>query len=99
MFRTQQEALSWIRVANAASDADRALIAGDHRLLGVYGYATSVPGADSAAVWNSCGVRMIEGTSDYVAHDAFATAPWAYAERYNARMLARSGCGVATSVN
>ncbi|MFC7380230.1 hypothetical protein [Brevundimonas sp. GCM10030266] len=57
------------------------------------GYASSVPGVDSRTIEDACGVRMIEGTSDYVAHSAFATAPYAYAERYNARMLARSGCG------
>lgn len=93
MFRRQQAALSWIKVADAEKDADQAIAVNDPRLLGVYGYSTEVPGVDGAHhVPNGCGLRMIQGTSDYIAHDSFFAAPRAYARRYNARVLARTRC-------
>lgn len=93
MFKEQQAALSWIKVENAYRDADRAVAANDPRLLGVYGYSTDVPGVEGAEfVPNGCGLRMIDGTSDYIAHEYFSRAPVAYARRYNARVLERTRC-------
>jgi len=93
MFDEQQAALSWIKVENAERDAERAIAANDHRLFGVYGYSTDVPGVEGAEfVPNGCGLRMIDGTSDYIAHEYFSAAPVAYARRYNARVLERTRC-------
>ena len=77
-------------ILNAASDAQAALRRGDKRLVGVNGYALTVPGTDlpTDLVARRYGVRAIEGTSDNGEHDLNQAAR-VYATLYNQALLRR----------
>jgi hypothetical protein len=79
-----------IEPQQAEGDARVSIARNDHRLVGVYGYATEVPGATPMDE-ERLGVRFIEGTSDMPASAAeseFNTRARQYAARYNTVILA-----------
>lgn len=74
----------------AESDARRALEQGDHRLVGIYGFASETPGA-TYEDRERFGARFIEGTGDdlrYLGEVEYNARAREYAERYNAVILA-----------
>ncbi|WP_417231355.1 hypothetical protein [Brevundimonas sp.] len=82
--------------ARAASDARAAVASGDRHLLGVYGYASYVPGADGRPSefgpenWPA-GILYIEDTTDGPrdgGHQTFNDRAVAYAIAYNKVVLA-----------
>ena len=84
-----------LRIADPVADADRAVSAGDTRLLGLAGFALEVPGA-SERDRRRLGVREIQGTSDFfdsVEHRQLQEIARGYAERYNRRVLQRAAKG------
>lgn len=81
--------LSWddVNPRNAAADAISASARGDHHLLGVYGYATEIPGA---TVETGHDFLVIEDTGDFLrdrAHSDFNDRASAYALTYNQAVL------------
>jgi hypothetical protein len=92
-WRQQHQLLAWIKVENAESDAAAAIAAGDFRLYGLHGVGPVVPEAGHAGLLpNGCSVRMIEGTSDYIADGESAFRAVEYAKRYNQAILSNSHC-------
>ena len=84
-----------LRSADPVADADRALSAGDTRLLGLAGFALEVPGA-SEGDRKRLGVREIRGTVDLFHSDEhlqLQKMARVYAERYNRRVLQRTAKG------
>ena len=88
--------LAQVDPARAASDARAAVANGDRHLLGAYGYASYVPGADGRPGdlrrenWPG-GILYIEDTSDDLrdgAHVAYNDRAVAYATAYNGVVLA-----------
>ena len=88
--------LAQVDPARAASDARAAVAGGDRYLLGAYGVASYVPGADGRPGdlqpedWPG-GILYIEDTSDYLrdsAHVAYNDRAVAYATAYNRVVLA-----------
>jgi hypothetical protein len=80
-----------LRTHGAPLDAQRAVAAGDCRLVGVYGLTTETPGAPYEEKVRR-GVRVIEGTSDEPDGPAairLNDRARRYAERYNREVLAR----------
>jgi|SRR5438876_2681628 len=84
-----------LKSADPVADADRAVSAGDTRLLGLAGFALEVPGA-SERDRRQLGVREIRGTTDVfdsVEHLQLQELARGYAERYNRRVLQRAAKG------
>lgn len=88
--------LAQVDPARAASDARTAVASGDRHLLGAYGYASYVPGADGhpgelrRENWPG-GILYIEDTGDDLrdgAHVAYNDRAVAYATAYNRVVLA-----------
>jgi hypothetical protein len=74
----------------AEGEARQAIAENDHRLVGVYGFASETPGA-TFEDRQRLGVRFIEGTGDDFRHLGeveYNTRAREYAERYNAAILA-----------
>ena len=92
-WRRQHKLLAWIKVENAESDAAAAIAVGDFRLYGLHGVGPVVPEALYAGLLpNGCSLRMIEGTSDYIADGESAFRAIEYAHRYNRAILSGSHC-------
>jgi hypothetical protein len=82
-----------LRIDHAVSDARESLAAKDTRLLAVRGYTVEVPGVreDVRAIESTCGIRIIEGTSDAIEgpeHQQLIANARAYAEKYNQTIVA-----------
>lgn len=76
--------------ARAEGEARQALAENDHRLVGVYGFASETPGA-TFEDRQRLGARFIEGTGDdlgYLGEVEYNARAREYAERYNAVILA-----------
>jgi hypothetical protein len=82
--------ISYIENADADADVERAWLAGDKRLIGVYGFSRIVP-EDPKLEYAGAGVRYIEGTSDFrrdYKEQRLNEIAWQYARWYNRRMIA-----------
>ncbi len=92
-----EQALLWVEHADAAADAQRAIQAGDYRLLVPAGRGQSVPGLkpeDGARYRTLCGEKILPGTTDVVRGDRhlqLLQAVHRYAETYNAIVVKRCG--------
>jgi hypothetical protein len=80
--------LRWANSANPDRDIAAAISKKDTRFIGLYGYATYVPGIDDGdtALVTMHGVRYLEGTSDGLRspeHSRLNTLARNYATRYN----------------
>ncbi len=77
--------------ADPARDLQAALLRGDKRFVGVMGFALEVPGVeDYYEHYKSYGVRVIEGTSDFIENDDIRRLnelAYKYALRYNRLLL------------
>lgn len=81
--------LKSLRPETAVADAKAALAKGDPRLLGIYGYALTAPGADRGEAPDAV-IRPIECTSDVIVserHGRLQDRAQAYARLYNRVML------------
>ncbi|HEV7692370.1 MAG TPA: hypothetical protein VGO52_16150 [Hyphomonadaceae bacterium] len=90
-MRDKMGELCSIRLEKAEADAERALKAGDTRVLGVYGYSVTFPGT-SPKDWETFheAYRGIEGTSDMMYgddHVALISNATDYAAIYNMFIL------------
>jgi hypothetical protein len=91
--REAVSALSWLRDANPARDAERAAQQGDTRLYILAGRSATLPGIPAAAAQNvetRCGTHILPGSTDMVQGDAhlkLLQQARDYAAAYNRRML------------
>jgi hypothetical protein len=72
--------------ANAENDAKQQIKEGRRYLLGVYGYAATIPGGAAEGLQ----AKMIEGTSDYECHQLNQRTT-EYALKFNAIMRTKQG--------
>lgn len=80
-----------LKVDHAAVDAATAYRSGDHRLLGVYGFALDVPAFCGDPYAHADRVRVLAGTGDAFCsreEQALNANARAYAKNYNQAMLA-----------
>lgn len=88
--------LAALKVDHASSDALAAFKAGDHRLLGVYGYSTEVPGFNGDPHEHKDEIRMLEGTGDVFCtkkEEMLNRNARLYAKQYNETMLGQLSVG------
>ncbi len=89
-----EQKLQWLNDANPQQDAQRALQAGDFRLMGLVQRSVIIPGvaADKMNHYElKCGVNLIDGVSDTVLnnnHLKLIQQAHEYALQYNAIMKA-----------
>ncbi|MBA1444677.1 MAG: hypothetical protein M3H12_04045 [Chromatiales bacterium] len=87
--------LTWLKNADAATDADTAIKRGDHRLIAMATRNPTLPGVpveSSSKAKSVCGIRYLEGSTDAVVSDLhlqLLQAAQEYAEQYNHIMLKR----------
>ena len=81
--------LSWVGLSDPAADAQKALAAGDTKLLVNAGRGTAVPGLstmDAAIYRKKCGVKILPGSTDAIRdeiHHKQLKAAHDYAKTYN----------------
>lgn len=81
-----------LETSNVNKDVEKAIKQGDWRFIGVNGYTTIIPGTEDkdAKTIKKFGVRVIEGTSDFVENDDIRrlnTIGRKYATEYNRALL------------
>ena len=94
-FAERAAQLQWVRGADPVADAERALAAGDTRILGVREYSVRFPGFVLGFYpHEGCSWRAIEGTGDFLNQELreLQELAAAYAATYNERVLHASGC-------
>jgi hypothetical protein len=84
--------LEWLTHADPVHDCTAAWERGDHRFIGVYGFAPYTPGVPKSAteIVKANGVRYLEGTSDAITspeHGRAVAKATDYARRYNTGLL------------
>lgn len=87
-----RQSLRMLEAADPVRDVEQAIREGDLRFIGMMGYALIVPGVDDYGqrIWDTNGVRVIKGTSDFIANDDVARLnelAYEYAKRYNMLLL------------
>jgi hypothetical protein len=90
-----EQKLQWIKDANPQQDAEKALAAGDFRLMGLPQRAVIIPGVPVERMNQyelKCGVKLIDGVSDTVLnnnHLQLMKMAHQYALQYNAIIKTR----------
>jgi hypothetical protein len=95
------DTLASLNLANPIADLERNLVHGDHRFIGINGYACFAPGAEKAEEPFSpkFGRHCLAGTSDAIeddAHLALIAKATKYARDYNSELLRRIRAGLVT---
>lgn len=89
------EQLRWIETADPVSDAKKAILVKDFRLVGLDGFTWTIPGVpgnDQFRMRDKYGLRIIEGTGDVISSDEHMRLlgrAREYARAYNEYLLSR----------